>query len=85
MKNRIKDLYLEIGRILNNPEAFGLEERIPKALADTLTRIQSELMEELREEGLEQDFLAQELSQDADGRAFPGFTETSFELPKTGT
>jgi hypothetical protein len=85
MKNRIKDLYLEIGRVLNNPEIFGLGERMPKQLADTLTRIQSELMEELREEGLEQSLLAQELSQGADGDAFPELTSTSFELPKTGS
>jgi hypothetical protein len=82
MKNRIKDLYLDIGRVLNNPGAFGLGARMPGALADALTRIQSELMEELREKGLEQDFLVQELSQDADRHAFPGFTSTSFELPK---
>ncbi|HEY2170223.1 MAG TPA: hypothetical protein VGJ30_11405 [Candidatus Angelobacter sp.] len=85
MKNRIKHLYFDIGRVLNNPEAFGLGDRMPKALADALTRIQSELIEELREEGLEQGFLAQELSQDADRQAFTGFTSTSFELPKTGT
>jgi hypothetical protein len=82
MKNRIKDLYLDIGRVLNNPEAFGLGERMPSALADALTRIQSELMKELREAGLEEGFLVQELSQDADRHAFPGFTSTSFELPK---
>jgi hypothetical protein len=82
MKNRIKDLYLDIGRVLNNPEAFGLGERMPTALAVALTRIQSELLEELREQGMEHDYLAQELSQDADGHAFPGFTSTSFEFPK---
>jgi hypothetical protein len=82
MKNRIKDLYFEVGRVLNDPQAFGLGERMPKPMVDVLTRIQSELMEELREEGLENDFLAQELSQDADRQVFPGFTSTSFELPK---
>jgi len=85
MKNRIKDLYLDIGRVLNNPEAFGLGERMPHALADALTRIQAELMEEVREQGLEVDFLVQELSQDADRHAFPGFTSTSFELPGSET
>lgn len=84
MKNRIKDLYLDLGRVLNNPEAFGLGERMPAALADALTRIESELMEELREQGLEHDLLAEELSQDADRHAIPGFTSTSFELPKAG-
>jgi hypothetical protein len=85
MKNRIKDLYLEVGRMLNDPQAYGLPERMPTALAVALTRVESELMEELREQGLEHDFLAQELSQDADRHAFPRFTSTSFELPKTGT
>jgi hypothetical protein len=83
MKHRIKDLYFDIGRVLNNPKAFGLGERMPAPLADTLTRFQSELLEELREESFDNDFLAQELSQDADRETCPGFTSTSFELPKT--
>ena len=85
MKSRIKDLYLEVGRMLNNPRAYGLPERMPTALAVALTRIESELMEELREEGLEHDFLSQELSQDADRDGCTRFTSTSFELPKTGS
>jgi hypothetical protein len=85
MKDRIKDLYLEIGHVLNNPTAFGLEERMPKALAETLSKIQSELLEELRAGGLERDFLDQELSQDTDRREVPGFTSISFELPMAGT
>lgn len=80
MKNRIKDLYLDIGRVLNNPAAFGLGERMPQALANALTRIQSELLEELKEEGQEPDFLAQELSQDADQQPVPVFTSNSFDL-----
>lgn len=85
MKNRIKALYFDVGRVLNNPTAFGLEERMPKALGDALTRIQCELLEELKEEELEPGFLAQELSQDAD-HPVPGFTSTSFELlPLAGT
>ena len=87
--NRIKKLYLEVGQVLNSPERFGLAERMPKPLVEALTRIQLELMEELRERGVEeeffaQDFLSDELSQDADGHAFRGYTSTSFELPKTG-
>lgn len=90
MKNRIKDLYLEIGRVLNSPERFGLAQRMPKPLTEVLTRIQLELMQELRDQGVEeqffaQDFLSGELAQDADGHAFRGFTSTSFEIPKTGT
>jgi hypothetical protein len=88
--NRIKSLYLEIGQVLNSPERFGLPERMPKPLVDVLTKIQLELMQELRERGVEEDFVAQdflseELSQDADRHAFQGVTSTSFELPKTGT
>lgn len=90
MMNRIKNLHLEIGQVLKSPERFGLAERMPKPLLDVLTRIQLELMEELRERGVEEDFLAEdllceELSQDADCHAAQGFTSTSFELPKTGT
>ena len=88
--NRIKNLYFEIGRVLNNPERFGLAERIPKPLVDVLTKIQLELMEELRERGGEEDFFAkdilcEELSQDADSHAVQGFTSTSPELSMTGT
>lgn len=83
MKNRIKELYFDLGKILNAPEAFGLEERLPRALADELARIQLELLAELKEQGYEHDFLAHELSQDADGHAFPGVTSTSFTMRKT--
>jgi hypothetical protein len=82
MKNRIKELYLDLGRILNSPKMFGLGERLPRALADELTRIQLELLEELREQGAEQDYLSQELSQDADRHAFPRVTSTSFVFRK---
>jgi len=85
MKSRIKDVYQTIGRVLNNPRAFGLGERSPRALENELTRIRLELMEELREEISEEEFLSTELSQDADRDAFPGVTSTSFSLRKTGT
>jgi hypothetical protein len=84
MKDRLKDVYLMLGHILNNPRAFGLEERLPKALDEALSKMQLNLMHELREEMSEQDFLAMELSQDADSEAFPEITSTSFTL-KTGT
>ena len=80
MKNRVKDVYLSLGNILNNPRAFGLDERAPKALADALTRMQQELFEELKEELTEEELLAEELSQDADHPAFPAVTSTSFAL-----
>lgn len=84
MKDRVKDVYLMLGHILNTPRAFGLEERPPKALDEALSKMQLDLMHELREEMSEEDFLAMELSQDADREAFPEVTSTSFTL-KTGT
>lgn len=82
MKNRVKEVYLALGRVLNSPKAFGMGERAPKALEEALSRMQLELMQELREEMSEEDFLAMELSQDAD---FPAVTSTSFTVRKTGT
>jgi hypothetical protein len=46
--------------------------------------MQLDLMHELRDEMSEEDFLAMELSQDADREGFPEITSTSFAL-KTGT
>ena len=84
MEQRVKNVYLMLGHILNNPRAFGLEERPPKALDEALSKMQLDLMHELREEMSEADFLEMELSQDADREAFPEVTSTSFTL-KTGT
>jgi hypothetical protein len=85
MKSRVKEVYQTIGRVLSDPTAFGLGEGVPKALEDELTRMRLELMQELREEMSEEEFLVAELSQDADRHAFPGVTSTSFSLRKTGT
>ncbi|HKV92820.1 MAG TPA: hypothetical protein VJW20_09755 [Candidatus Angelobacter sp.] len=74
MKDRVKQVYLMLGNILNNPRAFGLEERPPRPLQDAMNRMQRELMEALREETTEKDFLPAELSQDADCRAFGAVT-----------
>jgi hypothetical protein len=84
MKDRVKDVYLMLGQILNNPKAFGLEERPPKALNEALNKMQLDLLHELKEEMAEEDFLVIELSQDADHEAFPSVTSTSFSL-KTGS
>lgn len=83
MNSRLKHIYLLVGRVLNNPRAFGLEERPPKALESALTRIQGELMKELQEEISEEEFLSAELSQDADNPV--GVTSISFAVRKTGT
>ena len=85
MNSRLKHIYLLVGRVLNNPTAFGLEERPPKALQSALTKIQCELMKELQEEISEADFLVVELSQDSDNPGPAGVTSTCFTLPKTGT
>jgi hypothetical protein len=80
MKNRIKDVYLMLGHVLNNPTAFHLGERMPRPLEDALSHMQHELFEELREEASDRDTLASELSQDADNYVFPAITTTSFAL-----
>lgn len=84
MKSRIKEVYLMLGHILNNPRAFGLEERPPKILNEALSKMQLDLMHELQEELSVEDFLAVELSQDCDHEAFPAVISTSFTL-KTDT
>ena len=85
MNTRLKHIYLLVGRVLNDPRAFGLEERAPKALECALTKIQSELMKELQEEVSEEDFLMAELSQDADCPVLAGVTSTTFSVQKTGS
>lgn len=84
MKDRVKDVYLMLGQIWNNPKAFGLEERPPKALNEALSKMQLDLLHELKEEMAEEDFLVMELAQDADHEVFPAATSTSFSL-KTGS
>jgi len=85
MRDRIKEVYLTLGRILNDPARFGLGRKTPRALADTLSLARQDLMEELREEPAESDFLATELSQDADCHVGPRVSATAFSLRKTGT
>lgn len=79
MKDRVKAVYLSLGHILNNPRAFGFEERVSKELSDALSGMQQELFEELKEKMAEDELLAAELSQDTD---HPAFTSTSFALRK---
>ena len=76
--SRIIEVYRALGRVLNNPKAFGLGERAPKTLVDELTVGRRKLMEELIEQKrwLEEDeiFLETELSQDADAYIAVGRT-----------
>ncbi|MGZ4843288.1 MAG: hypothetical protein ACXVJ1_01190 [Candidatus Angelobacter sp.] len=68
LKNRIKVVYNDLGRVLNSPESFGLGERAPKPLVNALTAMRQKLREELID--LKQweagDDLSAELSQDRD-------------------
>jgi len=68
--NRIFEVYRALGRVLNNPRAFGLGQRAPKLLVEELTICRHQLMEELKEQKQwpeeDDDLLEAELSQDAD-------------------
>ena len=85
MKSRLKEIYVMLGRVLNNPRSFGLGERIPRSLEDALTKLRLELMEELRDETLEEEFLETELSQDADRQVVRRSKPAVFPARKTGT
>ena len=85
MKSRLKDIYVMLGRVLNNPRSFGLSERLPRSLEDALTRLRLELMEELRDEAPEEEFLETELSQDADRHVIGRSRPAAFPARKTGT
>ena len=68
--NRIVEVYRTLGRVLNNPEAFGLGQRAPRLLVEELTMSRHTLLEELKEQKQwladDEDLLEAELSQDAD-------------------
>ncbi len=66
MNNRIREVYLLVGEVLNKPQAFGLPERIPRPLMAVLAEMQLKLLQEMEEAIAEQDQLSLELSQDAD-------------------
>lgn len=72
--SRLIEVYRILGRILDDPEAFGLGHRAPRTLVEVLTTSRQKLMEELSEqrrwEG-EDASLEAELAQDADVRV-PG-------------
>jgi len=74
---RVSLVYKALGRLLDNPQSFGLGERMPKPLAEAVTSMRRSLREELAEENelSSRDWLSCELSQDADHRP----------LPKTGS
>ena len=82
MNCRVKDVYIALGHVLNSPRAFGLEERMPKTLEQALTRMQQELLAELKDEAEDKDLLERELAQDADTHPYPFTTMTSFALTR---
>jgi hypothetical protein len=68
--NRVLLVYKTLGRLLDNPQSFGLGKRMPKPLAEALSSMRRSLREELEEENelSSGDWLSCELSQDADHR-----------------
>jgi hypothetical protein len=67
LTDRIKEVYRDLGRVLDSPEHFGLGERAPSLLVNALTAMRQKLKEELIElKRSPNDYLAAELSQDAD-------------------
>jgi len=67
LKNGLALVYLELGKIFDQPHCFGLGESPPEPLVQMLTRLRGILKEEMTTEtGLSGDYLADELSQDAD-------------------
>ena len=69
-RNRIIEVYRDLGCVLNDPTAFGLGPRVPNPLVEILTASRTKLMEEIEEQKLEEEedelSLEAELSQDAD-------------------
>lgn len=67
MNKALTEVYLELGKILNHPQMFGLGERAPEPLVQVLIRSRAALRNEMaRENAAASDYLADELSQDAD-------------------
>jgi hypothetical protein len=68
MRGEIREVYTELGQVLDAPWAFGLGQHVPQPLADRLESMRRMLEEAAREQGpvSPDDDLASELSQDAD-------------------
>ena len=66
--NRVLLVYKTLGRVLNNPQSFGLGDRAPKPLVEVLTTMRQSLRQELAEDSRSsaEDWLSGELAQDAD-------------------
>lgn len=66
--DRVLLVYKALGRVLNSPQSFGLDERPPKPLTEALCAMRQTLREELVEKNelSSEDRLSRDLSQDAD-------------------
>lgn len=67
--SRIRQVYEDLGRVIEKPEAFGLAGPAPKLLVNALSSMRRELREglnELQEGSPDNDDLAVDLSEDAD-------------------
>jgi hypothetical protein len=66
--DRVLLVYKALGRVLNSPQAFGLDERPPKPLIEALCAMRQNLRAELVEakQLSSEDWLSRDLSQDAD-------------------
>jgi len=67
-KSRVLLVYRSLGRVLSSPSDYGLGVRAPQPLVEALTAMRRSLREELAEgpEVSDDDWLSDELSQDAD-------------------
>jgi len=65
LTSRIKQVYKELGRILDNPQSFGLGDYPPKPLVSAVATMREKLKEELIElNQWESEDLPAELSRD---------------------
>ncbi len=66
--NRVMRVYKILGQVLNSPQSYGLGDRAPRPLIETLSTMRQCLREELAEDNhlSSEDWLSSELSQDAD-------------------
>jgi hypothetical protein len=69
--SRVLLVYKSLGRVLTCPHDYGLGLRAPQPLVEALTAMRQSLREELVEarDLSEDDWLSDELAQDADGPA----------------
>ena len=70
-KSRVLLVYKSLGRVLTCPHDYGLGLRAPQPLVEALTAMRQSLHEELAQarDLSEDDWLSDELAQDADGPA----------------